>query len=76
MDYAIGVEAIRDKLNLTQADLAKKAGVNVSTVWRWENGGIPDNGPARAFLETLAKEAGYAGLVPPSSPPSEEASAA
>jgi transcriptional regulator with XRE-family HTH domain len=64
MDYAESIQTVRKGLNLTQADLAKRAGVNVSTVWRWENDGVPENGPARAFLEALAIEAGYAGLQP------------
>lgn len=67
MDYAESIQAVRKTLELSQADLAKRAGVNVSTVWRWENGGVPENGPARAFLEGLARDAGYLGLRPSSS---------
>lgn len=51
------IPAIRKTLGLTQADLAERAGVNISTVWRWENGCVPKRGTARAFLEQLAVEA-------------------
>ncbi len=53
----IDIPAIREKLGLTQVELASKAGVDVSTVWRWENDGVPKRGPARAFLERLAEDA-------------------
>ena len=57
MDTELDVTAIRKTLALTQADLAKQAGVDVSTVWRWENEGVPSRGPARAFLDRLAEDA-------------------
>lgn len=57
MQNEIDLPAVRAKLGLTQADLAAKAGVNVTTVWRWENDGVPTRGPARAFLNQLAAEA-------------------
>jgi len=53
----LDLPSIRETLSLTQADLAKQAGVDVSTVWRWENEGVPKRGPARAFLERLAEDA-------------------
>ena len=53
----LSLPEIRKALNLTQADLAKEAGVDVSTVWRWENEGVPSRGPARAFLDRLAADA-------------------
>lgn len=53
----LDIPAIREKLKLTQAQLAKQAGVDVSTVWRWENEGVPPRGSARAFLERLAEDA-------------------
>lgn len=53
----LDLPAIRKVLDLTQADLAKRAGVDVSTVWRWENEGVPRRGPARAFLDRLADDA-------------------
>lgn len=57
MDATLDIPAIRKTLKLTQADLAKQAGVDVSTVWRWENEGVPERGPARAFLDRLAADA-------------------
>lgn len=58
MNYALDLKALRKSLNLTQAQLAEKVGVNLATVWRWENEGIPSRGSARAYLEKLAEEAG------------------
>lgn len=57
MNYAVDLKALRKSLNLTQAQLAEKVGVNLATVWRWENEGIPSRGPARAYLNKLAEEA-------------------
>lgn len=57
MTYALDLKTLRKKLNLTQAQLAEKIGVNHATVWRWENEGIPSRGPARAYLDKLAEEA-------------------
>ena len=57
MEKVLDLPAIRKKLKLTQADLAKQAGVDVSTVWRWENEGVPERGSARAFLDRLAADA-------------------
>ncbi len=51
------IPTIRKTLNLTQSQLADMAGVNLSTVWRWENEGIPKRGPARALLDRLYLEA-------------------
>lgn len=57
MNYALDLKALRKSLNLTQAQLAEKVGVNLATVWRWENEGIPSRGSARAYLLKLAEEA-------------------
>jgi len=61
MDQKIDLPSIRKALGLTQSELATRAGVNVATVWRWENDGIPKRGPAKAFIEQLAKDANAAG---------------
>lgn len=53
----LDIPAIRKALSLTQSQLAEMAGVNLSTVWRWENDGIPKRGPARALLDRLNIEA-------------------
>ena len=57
MNYALDLKSLRKALNLTQAQLAEKVGVNLATIWRWENEGIPSRGSARAYLEKLAEEA-------------------
>lgn len=57
MRTELDVQALRAKLKLTQADLAQLAMVNIATVWRWENEGVPERGTARAFLERLADDA-------------------
>lgn len=57
MPNEIHLPTIRADLGITQAELALRAGVNITTVWRWENEGIPSKGPARAFLERLADDA-------------------
>lgn len=49
----IDVKQIRTDMGITQKELADLAGVNLSTVWRWENGS-PPRGPALRFLENLA----------------------
>ncbi|MCF1502946.1 helix-turn-helix domain-containing protein [Afifella sp. H1R] len=54
MDKHIDVSALRAALGWSRAELALEAGVDVSTVCRWENGGIPRRGPAKALLERLA----------------------
>ena len=52
----IDVKAIRRAYGWTQPDLAGRMGVNLSTVWRWENGQAP-RGSARVLLEKLREEA-------------------
>lgn len=49
----IDLAAIRRSLKLTQPQLAEMAGVNLSTVWRWENEGVPKRGAAKAFIDRL-----------------------
>lgn len=53
----LDIPSLRKALKITQAQLAVMAGVNLSTVWRWENDGVPERGPARAFLLRLNQEA-------------------
>lgn len=49
----IDVKQIRADRGLTQKELADLVGVNLSTVWRWENG-QPPKGTARALLAQMA----------------------
>ena len=57
MPHTIDVLDIRKRLNWSRAQLAEEAGVNVSTVSRWENDGVPEKGTARKLLEKLARRA-------------------
>lgn len=57
MTEPLDVRAIRKMLKLTQPELARQVGVDVSTVWRWENGFAKVGGPARALLERIKAEA-------------------
>ncbi len=57
MSQTIDVSKIRESLKWSRARLAKEAGVDVSTVSRWEAGGVPTRGVARAFLEKLERRA-------------------
>lgn len=54
-DESLDIPAIRAAHGLTQQGLAEMAGVNLSTVWRWENG-KPPRGPARKLLQVLASD--------------------
>ena len=47
----------RTALGMTQPAMAARAGVDVSTVWRWENEGIPERGTARTFIDQIVREA-------------------
>jgi len=57
MSQTIDVSKIRTSLNWSRARLAKEAGVDVSTVSRWETLGVPKRGAARALLEKLERRA-------------------
>lgn len=71
----LNIPAIRKALHLTQSQLADMAGVNLSTVWRWENEGIPKRGPARALLDRLCLEASNLNVSPASSSAGDNAGA-
>jgi DNA-binding transcriptional regulator YiaG len=49
----IDVKQIRADRGITQRELADMIGVNLSTVWRWENG-QPPRGAALRLLESLS----------------------
>jgi DNA-binding transcriptional regulator YiaG len=53
MENEIDVRALREKLGLTQVQLAVALGVDQGTVSKWENGGKP-RGPATILLQNLA----------------------
>jgi DNA-binding transcriptional regulator YiaG len=51
------VKSIRDKLGYTQAELATKCGVTVTTVSRWETGKSSPDRRAQVILLQFAKSA-------------------
>ena len=55
MTKRLDIKTLRQRLNLSRAELASQAKVDVSTICRWENEGVPKRGAARAFLENLAE---------------------
>lgn len=67
MQADLDIPAIRDAYGLTQQGLADVAGVNLSTVWRWENGN-PPKGTARALLLKMAAEKSTAPSAPKPTP--------
>lgn len=50
------IRAAREKLGESQAEFAKRLGVNQSTVHHWEKKGLPDRGTARVAVESLLAE--------------------
>jgi putative transcriptional regulator len=48
------VRAIRQKLQLSQAEFARMIGVSVATLQNWEQGRRRPEGPARALLKVAA----------------------
>ena len=48
------VRAIREKLEVTQADFALMIGVSLATLRNWEQGRRVPDGPARALLRVAA----------------------
>lgn len=57
METAINITLLRKKRHWTQGDMADHFGVDKSTVWRWENEGIPARGVSRKAIEREWKEA-------------------
>jgi putative transcriptional regulator len=54
----IDVKAIRLELGFTQEDLARKLGVTLSTVSKWEQGLFSPSRLAREKIEKLLKKGG------------------
>ena len=54
----IDIKAIRLKLGFTQEDLARKLGVTLSTVSKWEQGLFSPSRLAREKIEKLVKKEG------------------
>jgi DNA-binding XRE family transcriptional regulator len=51
MQNAIDIKELRRRRNWTQDDMGQFFGVDKSTVWRWENEGIPSRGATRKAIE-------------------------
>lgn len=50
------IKAARERLGESQAEFAKRFGVDQSAVSRWETQGVPGRGPAAAFVERVLAE--------------------
>jgi len=50
------LKAIRQRLQLTQRELAAKLRVARNTIARWEMGAVPISGPAALLLKRLDEE--------------------
>ncbi|WP_152045473.1 helix-turn-helix domain-containing protein [Aureimonas psammosilenae] len=57
MDASLDLSAARKRLGLTQSALADRWGVDLATIWRWENRGIPTRGASRKLVDALISEA-------------------
>lgn len=58
MDFARMVKGLREKLLLSQTELAKKLGVSYATVNRWENGHHEPTFKDRRRIVALCKKHG------------------
>ena len=50
------IRAIRDQLEVTQAEFAMMIGVSLATLRNWEQGRRVPDGPARALLKVAARD--------------------
>lgn len=57
MAKTVNLKKVREQLGLERKDVAEMAGVDLSTICRWENGGVPSRGAAKAFVDRLAGQA-------------------
>lgn len=49
------IRAARERVKESQTAFAARFGVTQPTVWRWENNGPPDRGPAKMFVEQIIR---------------------
>ena len=52
----IDVKALRERLELTQAEFSRMIGVSIKTLQNWEQGRREPEGPAKALLRVVEKE--------------------
>jgi putative transcriptional regulator len=57
---ASGVQAIRERTNLSQSEFAQLIGVSVKTLQNWEQDRRRPTGPAAALLRIIGKEPKFA----------------
>lgn len=50
------IKAARERVGESQAEFAKRFGVDQSALSRWETRGIPARGPAEAIVERVLAE--------------------
>jgi DNA-binding transcriptional regulator YiaG len=50
------IKATRERLGESQAEFAKRFGVDQSALSRWETQGVPVRGPAEAIVERVLTE--------------------
>ena len=58
MDYSKSIKYYREKVLMTQAELAKKLGVSFASVNRWEQGLFEPTMKTKRKLRKLFEEAG------------------
>ena len=56
-EYSQKIKFLRERLFLTQADLAKRIGVSFATVYRWENGRFEPSMRYKKVISSLYDEA-------------------
>ena len=52
----IDVKALRERLDLTQAEFSRMIGVSIKTLQNWEQGRREPEGPAKALLRVVEKK--------------------
>jgi DNA-binding transcriptional regulator YiaG len=50
------LKAIRKRLGVSQAKLAKAVGVEQNTIWRWETGAVPISKPVARLVRIIGGE--------------------
>jgi DNA-binding XRE family transcriptional regulator len=61
MSYADTIKALREKLLLTQMELAAKLGVSYASVNRWENGKCEPTMKIKRKIRAMAQKTGIEG---------------
>lgn len=51
MDTNLNIRQLREARNWTRQEMANYFGVNLTTILRWENNGIPTRGVAKRAIE-------------------------